>query len=326
MRRTIIPGSRLNRMVGIAAASSAVNSENLEKSLPRFARWKLTVAVADQVRTRHRTFAGPDEQRAGALNTFARDPMIGTIWCARGGYGSTRLLPFLDDWRTSDALHRDPKLLIGYSDVTGLHLYFYKKLGLPSLHAPMPGTQSFRKLAPRVNKLLHEFMAGKIKLGNKSYTSEWKNRTLIPSKRDVEGVILGGNLTLLVNMIGTPWQPDLSGCFLFLEDCAEEPYRVDRMLTHLHNAGMLKNLRGVLLGDFEADVVYKEKIERTYWKEIFLERFAPLGIPVLTDMPVGHGKKNDPLPLGVRAAITKKGKLLLLEQPVREKNSAKRFT
>jgi len=306
-------------MVGIAAASSVVNQVNLEKSLPRFARWQVPVCVADQVRSSHRTFAGPDVQRAGALNSFARDPLIGTIWCARGGYGSTRLLPLLDAWDTAGALKRDPKLLIGFSDVTGLHLYLHKKIGLPTLHAPMPGTPGFSKLTPRVDRLLREFLAGKIKLGKNSYTSEWttsKKQLLLPPTRAVEGTILGGNLSLIATMVGTPWQPDLSGCFLFLEDCAEQPYRVDRMLTQLHNAGMLDGLNGVLLGDFEADVVYKEKIEKTYWKEIFRERFEPLGIPVLTGLPVGHGKKNDPLPLGVRAAITKSGKLLLLEQPV----------
>ncbi len=310
----------MNRGVGICAASSVVNPVNLEKSLPRFARWALPVCVADQVHSTFRTFAGPDVQRAGALNNFARDPLIGTIWCARGGYGSTRLLPLLDEWNTAGALKKDPKLLIGFSDVTGLHLYFHKKLGLPTLHAPMPGSPAFAKLTPRVHKLLLQFLAGEVKLGKNSYTSDWvrnKKQVLLPPERDVEGVIIGGNLSLLATLVGTPWQPDLSGCFLFLEDCAEQPYRVDRMLTQLHNAGMLKNLRGVLLGDFEADVVYKEKIEKTYWTEIFRERFEPLGIPVLSGLPVGHGKKNDPLPLGVRAAITKQGKLLLLEQPVR---------
>ena len=119
-----------------------------------------------------------------------------------------------------------------------------------------------------------------------------------------------------MDLIGTPWQPDLRGAILFLEDCAERPYQVDRMLTHLANAGMLKGLRGVLLGDFETDVVYKEKGERKYWKELFLERFAPLKVPVLEKLPVGHGRENEPLPLGVKAAISKTGRLLLLEQPI----------
>lgn len=317
MHRAIIHGNRLERTIGITAASSVVNQKNLDHSLERFARWGVTVAVADQVRLAHRYLAGPDEARASALDTFVRDPSVGTLWCARGGYGSTRLLPLLDKLGTAKALAKNPKLLIGYSDVTGLHLYFYGKTGIPSLHAVMPGTPRFATLPPRLDKLLRRTLAGELALGKHSHTAEWNLRRLTGPARTAEGVILGGNLSLLVNLVGTPWQPDLRGKILFLEDCAERPYQVDRMLTLLSNAGLLKNLAGVLLGDFEADVVYKEKGEKRYWKELFLERFAPLGIPVLENLPVGHGKKNEPLPLGVRAAITKQGRLWLLEQPVK---------
>ncbi len=316
MQRATISGNRLEYGIGIPATASPVNQKFLAKSLDRFAHWSIPVHVADQVRSQLRYLAGTDESRALAVDAFARDPAIGTIWCARGGFGSSRLLPLLDRWNTADALKRDPKLLIGYSDVTALHLYFYHKLKLSSLHAAMPGTARFNELTPRADRLLRAILAGKLTLGKKSYSSEWKNKVLLPARQNIEGVILGGNLTLLVNMIGTPWQPDLKGALLFLEDCAEQPYRVDRLLTQLANAGMLKGLHGVLLGDFETDVVYKETAEKKYWKEIFLERFAPLGIPVLDRLPVGHGKLNEPLPLGVRAAITKNGKLLVLEQPV----------
>jgi muramoyltetrapeptide carboxypeptidase len=304
-------------MVGIPAASWAVNGSSLEKSMRVFADWGVPVAVADQVRSVHRYFAGVDEARARAVDAFARDPLVGTLWCARGGSGSVRLLPLLDKWNTAEALKRDPKLLIGYSDVTGLHLYLHQKLGLPSLHAQMPATETFGKLKPRVSTLLKKILAGELTLGKKSYTNTWNTKALLPVRRDTEGVIMGGNLSVLMSLIGTPWQPNLRGALLFLEDCAERPYRVDRMLTQLDQAGMLKGVRGVLLGDFKADVEYKSAKEKTFWKEIFRERFAPLKIPVLDRLPVGHGKDNDPLPLGVRAAITKTGKLLLLEQPVK---------
>jgi muramoyltetrapeptide carboxypeptidase len=180
----------------------------------------------------------------------------------------------------------------------------------------MPGTPRFAALSPRLDRLLRATLAGELELGRASHTAQWQPRRLCGPRRETEGVLLGGNLTLLVNLIGTPWQPDLRGKLLFLEDCAERPYQVDRMLTLLANAGALKGLSGVLLGDFETDVVYKERGERKYWRELFLERFAPLGIPVLENLPVGHGRKNEPLPLGVRYAITREGKLFLLEQPV----------
>jgi muramoyltetrapeptide carboxypeptidase len=207
---------------------------------------------------------------------------------------------------------KDPKLLFGFSDATALHLYFYHHLKLPSVHSPMPASAKWAAMSRSAERVLRSILAGLMPTGKRSHSATWPVKP-IGRKQSAGGVILGGNLTLLANFIGTPWQPDLNGKILFLEDCGEAPYRVDRMLTQLDNAGMLKGLKGVLLGDFEADVVYRNRKERTYWKEIFLERFSHL--PVLADLPVGHGKRNEPLPLGLNAEITKSGKLLLLERP-----------
>jgi muramoyltetrapeptide carboxypeptidase len=246
-----------------------------------------------------------------------KDPSVGVLWCARGGYGATRLLQQLDKLGAPKAMARDPKLLLGYSDATALHLYFYHHNRVASVHCQMPATPKWLKMSSSSDQALQAILAGKMPIGKKSHTADWKPKNFYSTGKRAEGVILGGNLTLLVNMIGTPWQPDLRGALLFIEDCGEAPYRVDRMLTQLENAGMLKGLGGVLLGDFEANVTYREPAEKTYWKGIFQERFACRGIPVLSNLPVGHGKKNEPLPLGIRAEITRDGKLLLLEQPVK---------
>lgn len=324
MQRTKIVGSRLDHVIGIAAASSVVNQKNLQHSLDRFARWGVPVAVAEQVRMTKRYLAGPDEARAAALDVFARDPLVGTVWCARGGYGATRLLPLLDAAGTARAWARNPKLLIGYSDVTALHLYLYHHLKIPSLHAMMPGTPRFATMSPRMDRRLRATLAGKLDVGQESHTSAWRPRRLCGPSRASEGVLLGGNLSLVASLAGTPWLRDLRGKILFLEDCGERPYRVDRMLQQLSSAGLLKGLAGVILGDFFADVEYQEKGEKRYWREMFLEHLEPLGVPVLERLPVGHGRDNEPLPLGVRYAITKQGKILLLEQPVTEKASRSR--
>lgn len=319
MRCTKLKPEQIQRMIGVTAASSLINPKLLESGIERFARWNFPVRVDDSIYGSLRYLAGPDEDRAAAVHRLATDPQVGTIWCARGGYGATRILPLLEKLGTAKALARDPKLLIGFSDVTGLHLYFHKKLGIPTVHAPMPATMRWEKLPRKTEGLLKSMLQGEWKLGKQSHTASWRGKVLESAPRGgSEGVILGGNLTLVCNMIGTPWQPDLRGKILFLEDCGENPYRVDRMLMHLENAGMLKDLAGVLLGDFEADVVYKEKFERKYWKAVFGERFLGRGYPVISNLPVGHSAKNEPLPLGVRAAITKEGKLLLLEQPVQK--------
>lgn len=304
------------KTIGIAAASWQITPELVKNSLPRFARWGYPVRTDDTIYGKMRYFAGTDEERANGLMRLIEDPTVGTIWCARGGYGAARTLGLLDRMGAPARLRKNPKLLVGYSDSTALHFYF-QKAGCATLHAPMPATASWSKIPARVDRILQSILAGRLELGKKSYSAGWKTKVLAGKGRPAEGVIRGGNLTVLASLTGTRWQPDLSGAFLFMEDCGENPYRVDRMLHQMEGAGMFAGLRAVLLGDFEKDVVYKYPKEKTYWKEIFLERFAGLGIPVISGLPVGHGAKNEPLPFGVAAALDSRGRLLLLEQPVK---------
>lgn len=316
MQRTKLKKLHTDRWIGVAAASTVIEEKMLEDGLLRFAEWGYPVRVDDSIYERHRYFAGTDATRANALLRLIQDPSVGTIWCARGGFGASRLLKLLDQAKAPALLRRHPKLLLGFSDVTALHFYFYQAAGLASVHAPMPATGRWLELPPRTEKVLRRLLKGQLELGKDSHTAAWRPKTLHHTGKESEGVLMGGNLSLVATLAGTPWQPKLDNTILFLEDCGEAPYRVDRMLTQLDNAGMLRKLRGVLLGDFEDGVMYREPAERKYWKQIFLERFADLGVPVLTHLPVGHGKHNEPLPLGVKARITKQGKLELLEQPV----------
>jgi muramoyltetrapeptide carboxypeptidase len=301
------------RAIGIAAVSSFFDKKRLERGLKRFSQWGYPVHVDDRIHERHRGLAGSDASRAAVLLSLLRDKNIGTVWCARGGFGATRLLKMLDEAGAPGLLKRDPKLLFGYSDVTALHLYWHKRAGLPSFHSPMPAGTAWQKLPSRVDKQLQLALRGELPIGRESYTHAWNTKVLQGGK-NVAGVLLGGNLTLLMNLIGTPWMPDLRGKILFLEDIAEAPYRVDRMLTHLENAGALAGLKAVLLGDFDADVVFETPAERKYTKEIFRERFKK--IPVIYNLPVGHGEKNEVLPLGVRVGVSSSGRITLLEQPV----------
>lgn len=314
MRRTKISAKGVQRWIGVTASSTQINAELLEKALLRFARWDYPVRVDDTIYEQFRYLAGSDSVRASALVRLLRDPSVGTVWCARGGYGATRILSLLDRMGAPALMKRDPRLLLGYSDVTALHLYFYHHLRLPSVHCQMPATMAWQKMTSSAERVLKGILAGRMPVGRASHTAGWKLRSLAGGS--AEGVIVGGNLSLIASMVGSPWQANLNGALLFIEDCAEAPYRVDRMLTQLANAGIFKGLRGVLLGDFEADVVYREPAEKRYFREIFLERFGALGIPVLSGLPCGHGRRNEPLPLGVRAEITSRGRLLLLEQPV----------
>lgn len=316
MQRTsphkILPGGH----IGIAAPASFFDAKHLYEGMQNLAEWGYAVSCDERILLKDRFHAGPDQTRAEIFNVLCRDKEIRAIWCARGGYGATRILPLLDKMGSARALGKNPKLIIGYSDITALQLWAYKKLGLKSVHAPLIATPKWLKLPHRTKTILQSILTGSLVLGEKSYTRAWPTRWLkIAPKKNIEGIILGGNLTLITNLVGTPWLPSFNGSLLFLEDCAEAPYRIDRMLTQLRNAGALKGVRAVLAGDFTADAPKAPPSKN--WKRILELNFAEQGIPVLWNLPVGHGKRNEPLPLGVKARLTKSGKLELLEQAVR---------
>lgn len=303
--------TQIHPWIGITAPSSPVDKSLLKKNLLSLSRWGFPLQIDDAVYGKHRYLGGTDDKRAAGLLRLFRDPHVNVVWCARGGYGLTRILPTLE--REKKLLRAGKKLLVGFSDVTALHA-LYDKLGLPSVHAPMPGTTSWKKVSASCRVVVQKILCGGFEYGRDSHSLRWKTGFFPGSlRREARGVVKGGNLTLVHSLVGTPWQLDLRGSLLFLEDCAENPYRVDRMLTQLVQSGALRGVRGILLGDFSADVVYSHPSEKKYWKEMFQEILLPLGVPVLHCLPVGHGIQNEPLPLGIRARIRKDGKLEYLE-------------
>jgi len=312
----IEPGSH----IGIAAPSTVIEKDFLIRGSEKLASWGFTVSFDERVLRKHRSFAGNDLDRAEVLKNLVCDSAVRAIWCARGGYGVTRILSLLDKMKIPALMAQDPKLLIGYSDITALHLYFYQSIGLKSLHAPLMATPTWMKISSSRARLLCKILAGKMLLGAKSHSTRWPTKWLsapkLKGKTAMEGIVLGGNLTLIANLAGTKWQPSLRGAILFIEDCGEAPYRIDRMLTQIRNAGMLDGVRAVICGDLTADVSLKYGEKRTAWKEVLQDCLASHGIPVLIGAPVGHGKQNEPLPLGVRTRITRAGKLEFLEQVV----------
>lgn len=303
-----------DRWIGVVAASTLIDKKLLLNGLKLFSQWGYVSIYHESIFQKFRSMAGSDEIRAKNIEALVKNKNVGTLWFARGGYGATRLLSILEQKKVASFLKKDPKLLIGFSDVTALHLYFYQKLGLPSLHAPMPATKRWATLSTKTKGLLRSFIDGSFDPKKNPYTESWNTKLVKPIKSDREGILLGGNLSLIASLVGTPYLPNFKNAILFLEDCGEAPYRVDRMLTQLSSAGILKNLQGVVLGDFEADVMYTNpKIEKSYWKPTLRERFLDYNIPVLENVPVGHGKYNEPLPLGIRVSIQKNGTLKILE-------------
>lgn len=270
--------------------------------------------LAPRARARHGFLAGSDRERAGDLMRLFSDPKVGAIFCMRGGYGCTRLLDRLD----FVAIRSRPKILLGYSDVTALHCALLKCAGVVSFHGPVLNSDFLRQP-------LNEF----------TLSSLWRTLTraeapgalaaagdtvkVIRAGR-VQGRLVGGNLSLLCALVGTPWLPSLRGRLLFFEDVDEAPYRLDRMLTHLLTAGVLRGVAGIAIGvnvGCEDPKRAQLKEYRQSADDVLRERLRPLGVPVLSGLPFGHQAVNATLPLGVRAEVdTRVGELRLLEAAV----------
>jgi len=219
--------------------------------------------------------AGNDDRREQELARALSDPACRAVFCARGGYGLLRILDRLG------ALGDKP--VVGFSDVTALHAWLYGR-GLASVHGPnVGGLGQFARDAALFSLL--EDTAPPPPLAG-----------LRPIARgEAQGRLVGGNLSLLSHLCGTPYMPDLKGAVLLIEDCNEQPYRIDRMLTQLRLAGVLARLCGVACGEFtdcgDADAV-------------LAERLGDLGIPVVAGLPVGHGERNQALPHGTRVRLS----------------------
>ncbi|MFB4402067.1 LD-carboxypeptidase [Pseudomonas inefficax] len=246
--------------------------------------------------------AGPDQQRLQDLHDAFADPAIDAIVCMRGGYGSMRLLDQLD----FELIRRNPKPLVGYSDITALHTAIYRHTGMLTFHGGMLNADLLGgKLAPTEASLLAQ-LGGHVRAGE---------QILHPADFDLSSVLhgvasgplLGGNLSMLGATLGTIAELDTQGCILFIEDVNEPLYRVDRLLTQLRLAGKLEGVKGVLVGDFAG-------ITTVALTPLLEDIFAPLGVPVLAGWRSGHCDPNVCLPLGARVRLDSDRQSLMLEQ------------
>lgn len=241
----------------------------------------------ERIFARNGYLAGDDDARAAELSRALADPSLEAVFCARGGYGLTRILDRLD----AAAFARAPKLVVGFSDVTALHAWA-ARAGVTSLHAPVV-TQLGKVPAEDREALfaLCESPSPPPPLGGL--------RALHAGR--AEGRLVGGNLEMLTRLVGTPWALDLAGAVLFIEDIGERPYRIDRQLTHLRLAGALDRLAGVVVGDF---VGCTEKDGSGPDAEAVIgERLGGRGVPVVAGAPIGHGERNRALPHGARVRL-----------------------
>ncbi len=265
-----------------------------------------------QVRTYPHTFtrtdylAGSDQDRASDLMTAFTDDSH-AILCSRGGYGCSRLLPYLD----ADLMAQAGKLLFGFSDITVLHAMLSNR-GMPSIHSPMGLTLN----TPREEWVYESFRSSLY--GQDTMHLDAPTATcVVPG--EAEGTVVGGCLILLADLIGTPDQLDMKDKIVVIEGVDDPPHRVDAMLTHIINSGALPSAKGIVVGEMtRTDLPEKADpgIGSRPWREIVIERLAPLGIPLIIDFPFGHARNMLTLPLGVRAHLdAESAKLTYLESP-----------
>lgn len=282
--------------IGIIAPAGPVLPDEIQPGLDFLESLGFQPVCFPHLFDRKGYLAGEDASRLKDLHAAFRDKRIKAVLCARGGYGTHRILERLDYGLVS----RNPKLLVGYSDLTALLFALFRRSGLIAIHGPV--LQNLLKgdgrNAAELVKLMTSAERAAVNLSG---------GTVIKRGR-AEGVLMGGNLSLICHLLGTPFLPSFKRKLLFIEDRGETLYRIDRMLTHLLVSGEIEKCAGLMVGTFE------ECGDPSSVIDLVRERCSGLKVPVVTGLPVGHGELNLPMPIGVRAVLdTRTMSLQLME-------------
>jgi len=275
----------------------------------------LVPKVGQHVYDRHGYLAGTDESRAADINAMFADPGVRAIFTSRGGWGSARALPYLN-W---DVIRANPKLLIGFSDITALHLAIAARGGFPTIHAPNAGNNwgpngldTFRRLAFDAALPFYQSSPG---FGASLTPGRGGIETFRPGR--ASGRLIGGNLTVMSTLMGTPYLPSFDGAILFLEDVDEPVYSMDRMLTQLSLGGVLRRLAGVVFGQCARCSAPGAASGSFTLSDVLNRHLRPLGVPAFSGAMIGHIANQVSLPVGVRAEIdADQGTIRILEPAV----------
>ncbi|HZR19527.1 MAG TPA: LD-carboxypeptidase [Verrucomicrobiae bacterium] len=308
---------RQGDIIGVVAPASApADAASIDLGLAALEGLGFKARPATNLRGRWGFLAGSDQERADDLMEMFSAPDVKGIFCFRGGYGTARLLSRLD----YDVIRSHPKVFVGYSDITSLHCAFLEKANLVSFHGPMLNSDFLKDNMPEFTRrsflkcLMEASAPGSLCQGYRKKTVQ------VLATGIASGPLVGGNISILCASLGTPYQPPLSGAILFIEDLNEEPYRFDRMLTQLLNAGLLQRVAGVAIGVNKncRDPKAKRCTEyRQTLEDVLRERLLPLKVPVVLGLPFGHVRYNATLPVGVTAVLDgDKGDLRIVEAAV----------
>lgn len=295
----------------VSPASRPLDDKKFQQGVNYLQKLGYKVIQSEHVLDRRGYLAGEDHFRAEDLNAMFRNPEIDAIICSRGGYGTPRIIGQLD----FEAIKNNPKIFVGYSDITTISLAIWQKTGLVTFSGPM--------VAVEMGNNIHEFTSANFW---KMITSPMpagllKNPDNVPLKilksGEARGRLLGGCLSLINVLFGTQYCPNFDGAILFIEDIEEEAYRVDRYFAQMKMAGILDRVSGIVLGQF-IDCEAKDKSKPSLkLDEIFHDYFDRLNIPIIQDFAYGHGPIKHTIPVGAEAYLnTEQGGLFITEGAV----------
>jgi muramoyltetrapeptide carboxypeptidase len=279
------PGLSPGDTIGVISPAGPVDESDLQPGIALLESSGFRVRLAPHVYEKRGYLAGEDEARLSDLHDMFRDKDIKAVFCTRGGYGCMRLLDDID----YELIKENPKIFVGYSDITALLMAIRKKTGLITFHGPM-----VRGLATK-NQSNWESLLQTISSSQPLKLSFQEGTTLVAGT--AKGKLIGGNLSMICHLVGTPYLPSLDGCILFVEERGEALYRLDRMLTHLRLSGQLTGLSGFIAGVFE------ECSDMSAIEDLLADILSGLNVPLATGLPVGHGLKNMTVPIGLPAIL-----------------------
>lgn len=298
--------------IGLIAPGSYISQKQLDESIKNLEALGYKVKYNDAILDKYGYLAGKDSVRVKEIHSMFLDKEIKAIMAVRGGYGCARFIPMLD----YNLIRNNPKIIIGYSDITSLLYGIYEKTGLVCFHGPV-GTSTFNEYS--INNML-SVIANDQNEFEMTNLNEDDAQIKVINPGVAEGELVGGNLSIVVSMIGTEFDIDSKNKIIFLEDIGEEPYRIDRMLTQMIQSGKFDECSGIALGVFrkcEIDENSPEFENSLTLQQVFSDRLGDLGIPVIYGLSFGHITNKFTLPFGINTKLdTYNRKLVLLENSV----------
>lgn len=304
-----------NATIGIVSPASCPPDEQIyRQGVDYLKKSGYSVVEGEHVLNKRGYLAGKDVDRVSDLNRMFQNPGIDAIICSRGGYGAPRIIDQID----FEAIRNNPKIFIGYSDITSLNLAIWQQTGLVNFSGSMVAVEMGRGIDPVTEYHFWKMLKSVTPIGVLSNPPDVPIEILNPGK--AKGRLLGGCLSLINVLLGTRFCPDFKDAIFFIEDIDEEPYRVDRYLAQLKLAGILDQLAGIIVGQF-IDCETKEPGKPSMeLEEIFQDYFRPLKIPIITNFAYGHGPIKHIMPIGVNAVLdTDQGGLIISESAVTDK-------